>query len=148
MPPVCMLQSILGNERGFPPSPLFCRSTYNIGKLGGWVNPHREQHTIPQGQTSSPTKYFFTPTAKARPDQVALATSAEARGATHRARPRSRVLPISCIGQVAYLQHRDRRRLGLVLVDRERRVGVLEQLHKAAHPSIKRNDGVGSWIGR
>jgi len=29
------------------------------------------------------------PTAKARPDQAALAASAEARGATHRARPRS-----------------------------------------------------------
>jgi len=57
--------------------------------LGGWVNPHREQQTIPQGQTSSPPKYVFTPTAKARPDQAALATSAEARGATHRARPRS-----------------------------------------------------------
>jgi len=55
--------------------------------LGGWVNPHREQQTIPQGQTSSPSKSFFTPTAKARPDQAALATSAEARGATHRASP-------------------------------------------------------------
>jgi len=57
--------------------------------LGGWVNPHREHQTIPQGQTSSPPKSFFTPTAKARPDQAALATSAEARGATYRARPRS-----------------------------------------------------------
>ena len=57
--------------------------------LGGWVNPHRGQQTIPQGQTSSPPKSFFTPTTKARPDQAALATSAEARGATHRARPRS-----------------------------------------------------------
>jgi len=56
---------------------------------GGWINPHREQQTIPQGQTSSPPKYFVTPTAKARPDQAALARSAEARGATHRARPRS-----------------------------------------------------------
>jgi len=53
------------------------------------VNPHREQQTTPQGDTSSPPKYFFTPTAKARPDQVALATSAEARGATHRARPQT-----------------------------------------------------------
>jgi len=57
--------------------------------LGERVNPHREQHTIPQGQTSSAPKFFFTPPAKARPDQAALATSAEARGATHRARPRS-----------------------------------------------------------
>jgi len=51
--------------------------------LGGWVNPHREQQTIPQGQTSSPPKSFFTPTAKAHPDQPALPTSAEARRATH-----------------------------------------------------------------
>jgi len=29
--------------------------------LGGWVNPHRGQQTIPQGQTSSPPKSFFTP---------------------------------------------------------------------------------------
>ena len=46
--------------------------------LGGWVNPHKEQQTISQGQISSPPKYVFTPTAKARPDQAALATSAEA----------------------------------------------------------------------
>jgi len=65
----------------------------SISYFGGWVNPHREQQTIPQGQTSIPPKYFFMPTAKARPDQAALATSAEARGATHRARPRS---PSSC----------------------------------------------------
>ena len=57
--------------------------------LGGWVNPHREQQTIPQGQTSLPPKSFSTPTAKSRHDQAALAASAEARGATHRARPRS-----------------------------------------------------------
>jgi len=31
--------------------------------LGGWVNPHREQQTIPQGQTSIPPKYVSTPTA-------------------------------------------------------------------------------------
>jgi len=31
--------------------------------LGGWVNPHREQQTIPQGQTSIPPKSFSTPTA-------------------------------------------------------------------------------------
>jgi len=58
--------------------------------LGGWVNPHREQQTIPQGQPSSPPKSFFTPTAKARPDQAALATSAE--GLT-RAEAGSRVNP-------------------------------------------------------
>ena len=34
--------------------------------LGGWVNPHREQQTIPQGQTSLPPKYFSTPTANGR----------------------------------------------------------------------------------
>jgi len=63
--------------------------TGNNNMLGRWVNPHREQQTIPQGQTSSPPKSFLTPTAEARPDQAALATSAEARGATHRTRPRS-----------------------------------------------------------
>ena len=52
------------------------------------VDPHREQQTIPQGQPSSPPRSFFTPTAKARPDRAALATSAEAQGATHRVRPR------------------------------------------------------------
>jgi len=31
--------------------------------LGGWVNPHREQQTIPQGQTSIPPKSFSTPRA-------------------------------------------------------------------------------------
>jgi len=31
--------------------------------LGGWVDPHREQQTIPQGQTSIPPKSFSTPTA-------------------------------------------------------------------------------------
>ena len=31
--------------------------------LGGWVNPHREQQTMPQGQTSIPPKSFSTPTA-------------------------------------------------------------------------------------
>ena len=53
------------------------------GICSAWVNPHREQQTIQQGPTSSPPKSVFTPTAKARPDQAALATSAEARGATH-----------------------------------------------------------------
>jgi len=31
--------------------------------LGGWVNPHREQQTIPQGQTSIPPTSFSTSTA-------------------------------------------------------------------------------------
>jgi len=31
--------------------------------LCGWVNPHREQQTIPQGQTSSPLKSLHTHTA-------------------------------------------------------------------------------------
>jgi len=26
--------------------------------LGGWVNPHREQQTIPQGQISKPAQIF------------------------------------------------------------------------------------------
>ena len=71
------------------PASSFPVSKARAPMLGGWVNPHRGQQTIPQGQTSSPPKSFLTPTAKARPDQAALATSAEARGATHRARPRS-----------------------------------------------------------
>ena len=45
---------------------VFCSSTL-FGAvelmLGGWVNPHREQQTIPQGQTSIPPKFFSTPTA-------------------------------------------------------------------------------------
>jgi len=35
----------------------------HIYMLGGWVNPHREQQTIPQGQTSIPPKSLSTPTA-------------------------------------------------------------------------------------
>jgi len=31
--------------------------------LGEWVNPHREQHTIPHGQTSITPNSFSTPTA-------------------------------------------------------------------------------------
>ena len=36
-----------------------------VGPLmrGGWVNSHREQQTIPQGETSIPPKSFSTPTA-------------------------------------------------------------------------------------
>jgi len=62
--------------------------------LGGWVNPHREQQTIPQGQTSIPPKSSprQRPTAKARHDQAALAASAKARWATQRARPRRKSL--------------------------------------------------------
>jgi len=55
----------------------------------GWVNPHRERHTIPQGQTSSPPKSLLTPTAKAHPNQAAINTAAETPGTTHRAQPRS-----------------------------------------------------------
>jgi len=58
--------------------PLASLRVFAAYMLGGWVNPHREQQTRPQGQTSIPPKYFFTPTAKARPDQAALPTSAEA----------------------------------------------------------------------
>ena len=38
-------------------------SRASLSMLGGWVNPHREQQTIPQGQTSIPPKSFSTPTA-------------------------------------------------------------------------------------
>jgi len=55
----------------------------------GSTHTESNKQTIPQGQTSIPPKSFSTPAAKARPDKAALATSAEERGATHRARPRS-----------------------------------------------------------
>jgi len=60
--------------------------------LGGWVNPHRGYNKLYRKvkhryrPNLSPRQ---RPTAKARHDQAALAASAEARGATHRARPRS-----------------------------------------------------------
>ena len=57
--------------------------------LGEWVDPHRERHTIPQGQTSSPPQSFLTPTAKARPNLAAIAMAAETAGTTHRERPQS-----------------------------------------------------------
>jgi len=41
----------------FPSTP--CIAMYTIPMLGGWVNPHREQQTIPQGQTSIPPKIFL-----------------------------------------------------------------------------------------
>jgi len=46
-------------------SPPSLKENNNAHMLGGWVNPHREQQTIPQGQTSSPPNSFFTPAAKA-----------------------------------------------------------------------------------
>ena len=57
--------------------------------LGGWVNPHREQQTIPQGQTSKPAQIFPHANGQIAPGKAALATFAGAPGATHRARPRS-----------------------------------------------------------
>ena len=57
--------------------------------LGGWVNPHREQQTIPQGQTSKPAQIFSHANGQSAPGKAALATFAGAPGATHRARPRS-----------------------------------------------------------
>jgi len=64
--------------------------------LGEWVNPRRERQTIPQGQISSPPKSVLTPTAKAHPNQAAIATAAETPGTTHRARPRSPFSQIFC----------------------------------------------------
>ena len=86
-----------GHSRGIrwcpPPLARFGEGTYETPTLytvlGEWVNPHRERQTIPQGQTSSPPKSSLTPTAKARPNQAAIATAAETPGTTHRARPRS-----------------------------------------------------------
>ena len=57
--------------------------------LGRWVNPHREQQTIPQGQTSKPAQIFPHANGQSAPGKAALATFAGAPGATHRARPRS-----------------------------------------------------------
>jgi len=51
--------------------------------LGGWVNPHREQQTIPQCQTSLPPKYFSTPTVNG---QIAPRTGS-ARGVGRRGGP-------------------------------------------------------------
>jgi len=50
--------------------------------LGGWVNPHREQQTTPQGQTSSPPKSCFTPTAKA-PSRPGAARDVGRRAGSH-----------------------------------------------------------------
>ena len=58
--------------------------------LGGWVNPHREQQTIPQGQTSLPPKSLHAN--GQRPKRAMIRQRSrrrQARGATHRARPRS-----------------------------------------------------------
>jgi len=52
--------------------------------LGGWVNPHREQQTIPQGQTSLPPKSFSTPTANG---QSALRTGSARGGVGRRGKP-------------------------------------------------------------
>jgi len=38
--------------------------------LGGWVNPTREQQTIPQGPTSSPPKSFFTQVLEGHTDEI------------------------------------------------------------------------------
>jgi len=46
--------------------------------LGGWVNPHREQQTIPQGQTSSPPKSRVNP---------GRAVGAETEGVKHSCAP-------------------------------------------------------------
>jgi len=51
--------------------------------LGGWVNPHREQQTIPQGQTSLPPKCFSTPTANGQ----SAPRTGSARGGGRRGEP-------------------------------------------------------------
>jgi len=58
-----------------------------ISMLGGWVNPHREQQTISQGQTSKPAQICPHANGQSAPGKAALATFAGAPGATHRARP-------------------------------------------------------------
>jgi len=59
---------------GVPQYPLFL-------VLGGWVNPHREQQTIPQGQTSIPPKSFSTPTANGQSAPRAGSARGVGRGA-------------------------------------------------------------------
>jgi len=82
-------------HRARPRSPSRCAYTYIEAPangrcmLGGWVNPHREQQTIPQGQTSKPAQIFPHANGQSAPGKAALATFAGAPGATHRARPRS-----------------------------------------------------------
>jgi len=49
--------------------------------LGGWLNPHREQQTIPQGQTSIPPKSFSTPTANGQSAPRSGSTRGVGRGA-------------------------------------------------------------------
>jgi len=51
--------------------------------LGGWVNPHREQQTVPQGQTSLPPKSFSTPTANGQ----SAPRTGSARGVGRRGEP-------------------------------------------------------------
>jgi len=51
--------------------------------LGGWVNPHREQQTIPQGQTSLPPISFSTPTANGQ----SAPRTGSARGVGRRGEP-------------------------------------------------------------
>jgi len=51
--------------------------------LGGWVNPHSGQQTIPQGQTSIPPKSFSTPTANGQ----SAPRSGSARGVGRRGEP-------------------------------------------------------------
>ena len=45
------------------PSSVYCPPAPAKPMLGEWVNPQREQQTLPQGQTSIPPKSFSTPTA-------------------------------------------------------------------------------------
>jgi len=55
----------------------------SVFMLGEWVNPHREQQTIPQGQTSLPPKSFSTPTANGQ----SAPRTGSARGVGRRGEP-------------------------------------------------------------
>jgi len=59
------------------------QSTTRNDMLGAWVNPHREQQTIPQGQTSLPPKSFSTPTANGQ----SAPRTGSARGVGRRGEP-------------------------------------------------------------
>jgi len=94
--------------------------------LGGWVNPHREQQTIPQGQTSSPPKSVFTPTAKARPDQAALEAPAGSDGTANGAWTIELVSPpLECLlGHIPFSRRWDMVRYRRVQLDTARYVRI------------------------
>jgi len=81
----------LRSSTGFASFDRVCSSGELVDRdvLGVRVNPHRERQTIPQDQTFKPAQILSHANGQSAPVKAALATFAGARGATHRARPRS-----------------------------------------------------------